>query len=288
MLQHEGASTPDESRSASHSEDEIDECLRKVGAFLLLKARKASPGETFSAIINICLLAVGIVAAGIYGCQLNSMNETVKEMRSQRELVDRAWIEITAVNPVDTIKDTSIGYADPHNPPFPKQEEMEVAFSIDYRNVGHSPAVDLTVVPKLYLMKLTDTDQTIEPEEKAVCSAVFDNSNFDWWRRPVLFPEEASSITYKFPPQRATIDTNNAFQDSKISARLVSPILIMCARYRYASSSDWHFTSVVYEITDRRLYGNIEGRPLNFLKIGETMAAEDLRFRRLEKADQAN
>jgi hypothetical protein len=232
----------------------------------------------------------GLAAIFVFA-QWHTMESQLSEMRSQRELTDRAWIEITDVKPIDRLG-PAIEYWEPNQPPYFPQEAIGLLLEVDYKNAGHSPATNIEIFPELYLIPTVagkSQDGAIAAEEKRFWDIGPKSQDADWWRKPILFPDNPAHVDYVLPGLKADITKENAIGSG--SERAIFPIVVVCISYHYQSSSETHLTSAVFEISDKRLVGDLKSlnsRVISILHPGERMKADDLWLRRYEPTDEAD
>jgi len=66
-----------------------------------------------------------------------------------------------------------------------------LTFHVNYKNVGHSTALNIEMVPELYLEKMHDNVQvSVQAEEERFCAVAPKGPHADWLEKGTLFPDE--------------------------------------------------------------------------------------------------
>ena len=201
--------------------------------------------------------------------QADDATTQVNLMQKQLELTDRPWIEIVDIKPVDVLGGGSLLFWDPKQPPYPPKEMVSLAFEVEYKNVGRSPAMQIQATREVYLMRKTETTIRIEAEGKRFCSIITQTNE----ETDALFPDKSRTKDYLIPSLRTEISEDVVFNNS--GRLFISPYLIVCIDYRYGASSLPHQTGAVYEI---RQGGRLRSE---FFDIGKDRSAEEILLRKL-------
>jgi hypothetical protein len=255
-------------------EEEVDEFFRRFGRDLKRKFRSAGLGESVGTATNVLLVIVGIVAAGIYGSQLNVMSGQLQQMQvasvvasKQLELLDRPWISVgfTVESPITFTSD-----------------QVRVTFRAHFKNVGHAVATNIVIAQNAFLTP--DPFRTVLPRQKALCDkTATDTTAMNNGRLEMtLFPgTEDNSLGIgagvSMPDIMANLlDTHltPAFHD-----KVFGPVfLIGCVDYQYAASPIHHQTRFAYEVG--RALPHSPPDVIAAIKVGEDVPLEDVRMTR--------
>jgi hypothetical protein len=121
-------------------EDETERQTRALGIFLRRKFKKATFGEIATLFSNFVLIAVGILAASIYGCQLTEIRRANDLTRQSIHSNGRAWIGIEAVSLNSLDKD---------------DQDAMLGITFTLKNYGHSAAEHVRILPELDVLGAT-------------------------------------------------------------------------------------------------------------------------------------
>jgi hypothetical protein len=221
-------------------------------------------------------------AAALQG-QVIEVRRSANVAARQLELTDRAWIKIvdvTATGDGDIIPSLSFQDLTLSFPHAPKQQTF-LNYAVHAKNVGHSAALDIQVIPELYLAKWHDGyAREVENEEKRFCDLAMKDKTTIAKGGAVIFPDEP----YENNMGNAgliTPDAMNHFSDLP-GETYILPVLIGCVDYQFQSSSKHHQTRFVYELF------HAEEPRTRFFLVGKGVKARDLLLIRNVSDDYAD
>jgi hypothetical protein len=255
-------------------EEEVDEFVRSFKRDLKRKIKSAGLGETVGTGANLLLVIVGIIAASIYGCQLDVMSGQLQQMQAtsvlaskQLELLDRPWIFVafTVESPITF-----------------NSEQMRLNLRVHFKNVGHAVATNIVITQNAFLT--ANPFRTVLSRQKALCDkTATDTTGMNEGRLEMtLFPgNEDSSLGVgtgiSMPDIMANLlDTHltPSFHD-----KVFGPVfLVGCVDYQYAASSIHHQTRFAYEVG--RALPHFPPDAVAAIKVGEDVPIEAVRMTR--------
>jgi hypothetical protein len=148
---------------------------------------------------------------------------------SQLELTDRPWVTIDASITAPLTYDG---------------KTVQIAFSFIPKNIGHSPAQNVSIVPKLIPAFMGDD---VREEQKRVCDGAAQiNNGFPAY---VLFPEEPYSQPIGLDLPIETINLHWGKLPPGMEAPGIIPIAIIgCVDYTYTTSPKHHQTGFAFDV----------------------------------------
>lgn len=201
----------------------------------------------------------------------------------QLELTDRPWIKIEKVMPRGNgpeIPALSFQDINVTSPQVIKQQTY-LNFEVHGRNVGHSTALSVKVIPELYLAQWKDGYSGKVKEEEARFCAQRERENENWSSAAQAVFQGDPFDFYGGNSGAISTDAMNFFSDIP-GGPYILPVLIGCVDYQFQSSPVHHHVRFVYEIfhaSDPRT---------RFFLAGQGVKADDLNFIRNPDDDYAD
>lgn len=241
-------------------------------------------------LLTFIVLITYTAFSGLQWSQIKKTNQLTREAlnnsETQLELADRAWVKIADITVthgnVFTVLDFEPSKVFPDAKP-----QAKLRFTVDYKNVGHSTAVNIKIIPELYLMGLAhySDNEAAEAEENRFCNLPIKYDQAHMNGKPALFPDESSSSIQWIA---ADITEDKSYND-KDMGRVIMPILIVCMDYQYQSSPKHHQTRAVYDLSrmilpfmpEPHLFGIFPIKP-------DDMSPPDINLERVEADDYAD
>jgi hypothetical protein len=235
----------------SHNpDDEVEESLRRFGEFIKETFRKATPGERLIAFLNVVLIVVAIVAATIYGMQLEEMQRANRLTRATLELSQRPWL-IADVRLVGPLK-------------FDKMGGVTLPVWYSLKNTGHSPALKVWPSVEMFLPRNPETEPNMERDK--LCARADDSSSH---MGQAVFPSGAA------PDPTSIVGTavgKEDIQRGQILNGFIIPTVILCIAYQATLDNEWHHTGMIFEVH------KIENGQPFAIKIGQDVPQDHLSF----------
>ena len=171
----------------------------------------------------------------------------------------------------------------------PTNQQVFLNFEIDAKNVGNSAAINVHVMPHLYLARWHDGySKDVLEEETRVCKTMEDiqdkrmkgdarptTANGD----PPIYPGEPY-VNYMGIGGMADQKAVNLFSD--MNGYYILPVLIGCMDYQFLSSTKLHHSRFVYEAFHAPSPGS------RFFLVGQGVKAKDMQWIRNPADDYAN
>jgi hypothetical protein len=198
-------------------------------------------------------------------------------------LTNRAWIKIEDVAPRGNGPVIpSLSFQDINIRGLPAiRQQASLNFDLRGKNVGFSTALNVKVIPELFLARWENGYSTrVAAEEKRFCELrEKDSGNFPGTAQAV-FPGE--TLNYAAGINGAITDeTMNSFSDLP-SGPYILPVLIGCVDYQFQASTVHHHVRFVYEVFHA-------GEPhTRFFLAGQGVKADDMLFIRNGADDYAD
>jgi hypothetical protein len=173
-------------------------------------------------------------------------------MKTQLEISQRAWIAVDAV---------SLGHFEwVMVPGRPLQAVIEP--TIDYRNVGNIPAVNVYGVTEVVFADQTGTvdfKPYIIKEQREFCSKSM-NSELYATNPKIVFPSKGSSFG---------VSANITPRQNQIRQRdgLISPVVVGCVYYEFSTSSIVHHTGFIYTLETKDQSPLVYGKPVDLITV---------------------
>jgi hypothetical protein len=216
----------------------------------------------------------------------NAAKSAADTAQKSLELVDRAWIKITDVTPLEGHPNlptllfmpfAGTGKNWPGGTP-PKQQAY-LGYRVIGQNVGHSPALNIELFAELYLPQWGDS-YSPQLEEKRFCELVTkDKKNMSDGGR-AIFPEDP----YRDGGGISNVITQDSinFSTDLPGGPYVLPVLIGCVDYQFQSSIRHHQTRFVCEVF------HAAAPKTRFFLVGQEVKPADLLFIRNTEDDYAD
>jgi hypothetical protein len=185
--------------------------------------------EIVSAIVLFVYAGLTAVIAFYSIRAANAAKKAAGAAAEQAEMLDRPWVTISPVISGPLI------YSD---------KRVTMSFLFVPKNIGHSPAQDVLIIPELIPVFMGDD---VREEQKRICSgAPSININFPKY---VLFPEEPFSEPFGLDMSHESIVVHWGKLPPNIPEPDPIPIgLVGCVDYTYESSPRHHQTGFAFDI----------------------------------------
>ena len=250
-----------------------------------LQSRKDSAESSIATEKQLAALQAQITAAqngasALQG-QMKEAQRAADIAARELELADRAWIAITDVKPRGNMPIIpALSYEGLNIPGNSAKMQAFLHFEFQAKNVGRSTALNVRVVPHLYLAQWRGGDgygANFKTEEMKLCK----------WGDKSSAVKAAGSPLYADKPYVAdmgapgyiTQEATNFFSDKSPTGPYIIPVLIGCAVYDYQSSRTHHHVGFVYQIL------HAQGPRTRFFLAGQGVKADDLLLIRDESDD---
>ena len=215
--------------------------------------------------------------------QLKEARRSADIAARQLELTNRAWIKIEGVKPRGNGPVIpSLSFQDINTTGLPAiRQQAFLNFEMRGKNVGFSTALNVKVIPELFLARWENGYSTkVAAEEKRFCELrEKDSGNFPDTAQAV-FPGE--TLNYTGENSGAISDETMNFFAGLPGGPYILPVLIGCVDYRFQASTVHHHVRFVYEVFHA-------GEPhTRFFLAGQGVKADDMLFVRNEADDYAD
>jgi hypothetical protein len=217
-------------RHENHGESGVDWQLLEAGNILLDKLRLMDAKDIALILTSTALVMVGIFQTAATVRSADAAKKAAQIAASQMEITDRPWITIDAsiISPL-----TYDGKA------------ARVAFSFAPKNIGHSPAQNVLIMPELVPAFMGDD---VREEQKRICDGAAQmNSAFPKY---VLFPEEPFQEPFRLDLPTEVINSRwSEIQPRSMKIPDLIPIVLLgCVDYTYETSPRHHQTGFAFDI----------------------------------------
>jgi hypothetical protein len=172
-------------KCTNNTEDPVGDLIKRFLAFIKETIARAEPGEKLAFTSNLALIAVGIIAAGIYGCQLSQMRKaTIASQQStsaivmQTDITERPWLSVE-VEPASDLF-------------FVGGQQPNFNLKLKIKNFGRSIAKDAQV--DIRLAPTRPSGVLIAPEAGVIQNQVCERPVIQKIGRFDVFPSDAPAV----------------------------------------------------------------------------------------------
>lgn len=253
---HQHAEESKSTNYAESAEEEVDRFLRALVRWFLVRLFQARFTEIANLIVGIAIFIVAIVAACIYGGQLEEMrkateaaNNSAKAAKLSAETAmatQRPWLQVKMKLAQDLV-------------PYDKGDVLTVDVSVSNIGLGVANDVQSTLKTEVPLTILNRSAPS-SPHRPDVFEAAGELGNWCKTLKPngrftdSFFPSDKRFV----PPWTLNI-TDIQMKQSGIGINGLSRFSLLvfgCVSYRYGDFPEWHHTGIVYELDDVSVPGS--------------------------------